>query len=297
MKVYGLLILCVVFFKKLYGQELEARAYANLPKDMNVVAAVYAFSKGHVLADASLPIEDFNMTTHNVVFAYVRTFGLAHKLARIQVAAPLVHMSGQLKFSGQDTAGTRTGLGDTRVRLGINLIGAPALARKDFGRYTQKTIVGVSLVTAIPTGLYYADKRINIGNHRWGFKPEIGVSKRYRQVYADGYVGMWYFTGNTAFLQTKTLKQHPLFSTQLHASYYFKKGMMVGLDGNWFNGGKTYVDDVQSGVQIKHCRLGVTWALPIKRKHLIRAQFHTSVYTNTGYNYNLLAFGYQYIFF
>ena len=297
MKVQGLLILFCFFSGKIFSQELEARAYANLPKDMNVVAAVYAFSKGSVLADASLPIEDFNMTTHNMIFAYVRTFGLAQKLARIQVAAPLVHMSGRLKFSNQDTAGTRTGLGDTRVRFGINLTGSPALARSDFGKYTQKTIVGLSLVTSIPTGLYYTDKQINIGNHRWGFKPEVGVSKRYKHIYADGYIGAWLYTRNTAFQQTKVLEQRPVLSTQLHAAWYFKKGMMLGLDGNWFNGGKTFVNGVLTGAQIQHCRLGLTWALPVGGKHLVRAQFHTSVYTNAGYDYNLLALGYQYIFF
>ena len=297
MKIQWLLITAVLFPPVLYGQELEARAYANLPKGMNVVAAAYAFSKGSVLADASLPIEDFTMKTHNMVFAYVRTFGLANKLARIQVAAPLVHMSGTLKFVGQDTAGTRTGLGDIRVRFGINLLGSPALARKDFGAYTQKTIFGFSLVTSIPTGQYFTDKQINIGNRRWGFKPEIGVSKRYRKIYADGYIGMWFYTSNNAFMGTKELEQRPILSSQLHFSYYFKNAMMIGLDGNWFNGGKTFVDENQSGEQIRHSRLGNTWALPIKGKHLVRCQFHTTIHANAGYNYNLIAVGYQYIFF
>lgn len=297
MKIQRLLIWYFVFSAKVYSQELEARAYANLPKDMNVVAAVYAFSKGQVLADASLPIQDFKMTTHSLNLAYVHSFALAGKLARIQIAAPIIHMDGQLKYSTQDTSGKRNGLGDVRVRLGVNLIGSPALARKDYGKYTEKTIVGVSLVTSIPTGLYYTDKLINIGHHRWGFKPEIGASKRFRQIYTEGYIGMWLYTDNSAYLKNNLFKQHPLLSTQLHASYYFKKGMMIGIDGNWFNGGKTFVNDVQSGDEIEHCRLGITWALPITRKHLIKFQYHTTVYASKGYNYHLLALGYQYIFF
>jgi hypothetical protein len=297
MKIQRLFILYFVFSVKVYGQELEARAYANLPKAMNVVAAVYAFSKGQVLADASLPIQDFNMTTHSLNLAYVHSFALAGKLARVQIAVPFIHMNGQLKYSAQDTSGTRTGLGDVRVRLGINLIGAPALAAKDFRKYTEKTIVGISLVTSVPTGIYYADKLINIGHHRWGFKPEIGASRRFKHIYTDGYIGMWFYTNNNAYLKNSILKQHSLFSTQLHASYYFKKGMMIGVDGNWFNGGRTFVDEVQSGEEIEHIRLGVTWALPITKKHMVKLQYHASVYTNTGYNYDLVAVGYQYIFF
>lgn len=297
MKIKGLLIWCFVFSAKTNAQELEARAYANLPKDMNVAVAVYAFSKGQVLADASLPIQDFNMTTHSLNLAYVHSFALAGKLARVQIAAPFIHMDGQLKYSTLDTTGTRTGPGDVRLRLGINLIGAPALAAKDFGKYTEETIVGFSLVTSIPTGVYHDDKLINIGHHRWGFKPEIGASKKFNHIYAEGYIGMWLYTNNNAYLKTSVLKQHPLFSTQLHASYYFKNRMMIGVDGNWFSGGATFVDEVQNGDEIKHCRLGLTWALPIARKHLIKFQYHTSVYTNKGYNYDLLALGYQYIFF
>ncbi|AEV98497.1 hypothetical protein A4D02_21905 [Niastella koreensis] len=297
MKIKWLAICYFIFSAKAHGQELEARAYANLPVNMNVVAAVYAYSNGHVLADASLPVEDFNMKTHNLALAYVHSFALNNKLARIQIAAPLVRMQGQLRYAGQDTSGERTGLGDMRVRLGINLIGSPALAKKDFGKYTQKTIVGISLITSVPTGLYYTDKRINIGNNRWAFKPELGASRRFGQIYADGYLGWWFYTKNSDFLITKVLEQRPLFTTQLHGSYYFKKGMMIGLDGNWFSGGKTYINEVESGAGIDHLRVGVTWALPIAGKHVIRFQFHTTAYTNAGYDYNFFALGYQYVFF
>jgi hypothetical protein len=43
----------------------------------------------------------------------------------------------------------------------------------------------VSLVASIPTGNYYGDKEINIDANRWGFKPEIGVSKRFKHFYAE----------------------------------------------------------------------------------------------------------------
>jgi len=297
MKIQWLLILFCVVNKIAICQDLDPRVYANLPKGLNAVAAVYGLAKGNVIADPSLPIENFSITTHNIGLGYIRTFGLFNKLARVQLSVPFIHMAGQLKLNGQDTSGTRTGLGDTRIRLGINLTGSPALDKKDFRQYQQKTIVGFSLVASVPTGLYYKDKLINIGSHRWAFKPEIGVSKRFKHVYAEGYIGLWFYTDNTEYLETKQLKQHPVFSSQLHASYYFKNQMWVGFDGNWFNGGETFVDNIPLGDLKDNWRVGATWSVPFARKHSLKLQFHVGAFTNTGYDYDVISLGYQYVFF
>ncbi|MBC5773647.1 transporter [Pontibacter sp. KCTC 32443] len=296
-KAFWLLLICVGFSGSANSQELEARAYANLPKDLNAVALGYAYTKGSVAVDASLPIEDFTLTAHTYAFRYVRTFGVAHKLARMHVTVPYVDLAGQAKVIGQDTSIARNGLGDTRVQIGINLIGSPALERKDFVKYTQKTIVGITLTTSIPTGQYYTDKRINLGTHRWAFKPEIGASKKINQVYADAYVGMWFYESNPAYLETKILKQEPLLSTQAHVSYYFKNQSMIGIDGNWFKGGKVSIDDIPSGRRIDHWRVGATCAVPFAGKHVVKLQFHTSVYSGNGTTFDVLSFGYQYVFF
>lgn len=297
MKVQWLLILCIVSYKNAYSQEVDPRAYANLPKDMNVVVAAYAYAKGHILTDPSLPVENFNITTNNIAIGYLHTFAVAKKLARVSFAIPFTAMSGRLKFNGDDTSGTRTGFGDMRIRLGINLIGSSALSIKEFNKYSQKTIIGISLITSIPTGQYYDDKLVNIGSNRWGFKPEIGASKRFKRFYTDGYIGAWLFTNNTHYQVNKVLKQDPVFSFQLHGSYYFKNRMWVGLNSTWFNGGKTYIDDAAYGNLLDHWRLGATWSVSFAKKHVVKLQYHMSVYAKAGSNYKLLALSYQYTFF
>lgn len=156
----------LLFRNTIYGQDLEPRMFANLPKKMNATALFYGYMTGNVVSDPSLPIKDFTINSHNIAAAYVRTFGIANTLALVQVVIPNTMMDGNLKINGKDTSGTRTGFGDTRLRFGINLIGSPSVERKDFRKYEQKTIVGFSLVASIPTGLYYRDKRIDIGNNR-----------------------------------------------------------------------------------------------------------------------------------
>ena len=294
-------IISTILFCFLYvittAQDLEPRAYANLPKGTNVIALVYAYSSGNVLTDPSLPIEDFKIKAHNIGAGYVHTFALAKKLARVQVVAPLIFMSGKLKLNGVDTSGVRHGFGDARIRFGVNLIGSPALDIKNFRQYQQKTIVGASIVISVPSGLYYKDKRINLGSNRWAFKPEIGVSKRFKRVYAEAYTGVWLYTNNDEFLSNKTLKQQPVLSLQTHLAYYFKNQMWIGVDGNWFNGGETLIDNSPAGDLKDNYRVGATWSVPFAKKHSVKFQFHVGAFTNTGYDYNLISIGYQYIFF
>jgi hypothetical protein len=279
------------------AQDLEPRVYANIPKGTNVVALVYAYSSGDVLTDASLPIKDFKIKAHAIAAGYVRTFALAKKLARVQVIAPFALLSGKAKLNGMDTIGVRNGFGDARIRFGINLFGSPALDIKNFRQYQQKTIVGASIVVSVPTGLYYKDKRINLGSNRWAVKPEVGVSKRFKRVYAEAYTGVWFYTNNDEFLSNKTLKQQPVLSLQTHVSYYFKNQMWIGVNGNWFNGGETLVDNTPSGDLKDNYRVGATWSVPFAKKHSVKFQFHVGAFTNTGYDYDIFSIGYQYIFF
>jgi hypothetical protein len=279
------------------AQDLEPRVYANIPKGTNVIALVYAYSSGDVLTDPSLPIKDFKIKAHGIAAGYVHTFALAKKLARIQVIAPFSLLSGKAKFNGMDTSAVRNGFGDARIRFGVNFLGSPALDIKNFGRYQQKTIVGASIVFSVPTGLYYKDKRINLGSNRWAVKPEIGVSKRFKRVYAEAYSGVWFYTSNDEFLTNKTLKQQPVVSFQAHVCYYFKNQMWIGVNGNWFNGGETLVDNVSSGDLKDNYRIGATWSLPFAKRHSVKLQFHVGAFTSTGYDYNIFSIGYQYIFF
>jgi hypothetical protein len=280
-----------------FAQDLEPRAYANMPKGANVIVGSYGYLKGNVVSEPSLPIEDFVISSNNFGVGYLHTFGLADKLARVQVVLPYVIMDGKATVSGQEITGNRTGFGDMRIRLGINLLGSPALARKDFAQYQQKTIFGVSLVTSVPTGKYYSDKRINIGANRWGFKPEVGISKRFEHIYAELYSGVWFYTKNNEFLGDKELNQKPVLSFQGHASYYFKNQMWVGVNINWFNGGKTDVDNLPTGSPINSSRIGATWSVPLSRSQSIKLQLNTGTFKDIGLNYDSATISYQYVFF
>jgi hypothetical protein len=281
----------------LTGQELEPRLYAALPKNMNAIAIAYGLSHGNVLTDPSLPIANFTITAHNASAVYAHTFALAKKLARAQLTLPFLHMIGQAQINGRDTSAIRTGFGDARLRFSINLLGTPAYDKREFTSYTQKTVLGVSFVTSVPVGLYYEDKRVNIGSNRWAFKPEVGISKRIKRIYAEAFSGVWFFTANRKYLESNTLIQHPVFSIQGHVSYYFKNLMGLSVSGTWFNGGKTLINSIPTGDLLDSWRLGGMWTIPLKRGHSFKLQFHTGAFTNRGYDYDIVLLVYQYVFF
>ena len=294
---HSITLLCMVIISPLArSQQLEPRAYAALPKNLNAVVAGYGISKGNVLDDPALPIANFTITTNTILAVYLHTFEVKKRLARIQITLPFAALSGKLQINGHDTSGARNGLGDAGIRLGINLTGSPPLDKREFKRYTQKTIVGASVVILVPTGLYYADKRINIGSNRWAFKPELGLSKRVGRMYLETYSGVWFYTVNSSYLTSKRLSQDPVFNIQVHAAYYFGNMMWVSVNSVWFVGGQTKVDDAPQGALLNNWRAGATWGIPIARGQSLKFQFHIGLFTADQYRYSLATLAYQYVF-
>lgn len=281
----------------LQAQDLEPRRYAALPKDMHAAVVLYGLSRGNIVSDAALPISDFMMTMHNAGVGYMRTFGVAGKLARVSVSVPFTSVAGDVTVRSRDTSVTRTGFNDAQIRVGINLTGSPAQDKRSFARYQQRTIFGVSLVINVPTGLYHNDKLINTGTNRWAFKPEVGFSQRFQRVYLEVYSGVWLYTPNDEYLGHRVLKQRPIFSVQGHACYGFRNLMWVSVDGTWFNGGQTLVDGRKVGDLFDNWRVGGTWSTPLGKGHSLKLQFHIGAFATRGYDYNTISLAYQYVFF
>jgi hypothetical protein len=280
-----------------FGQELEPRAYANLPKDFNAIGLNYALTNGDVITDPSLAIANFTITAQSLAVGYIHTFNLLGKLARIQCTIPYAFLVGKLQVQGRDTSGNRGGFADSRIKLGINLIGSPALSKKDFIAYSQKFVLGISLVTNVPTGNYYKDKYINIGTNRWGFKPEIGASYQVARIYLEAYTGVWFYTNNDTYQGNNQLHQNPILSFQVHACYYFKNKMWIGADGTWYEGGKISINDQVTADLVQDRRLGATWSVPLRNNQSFKLQFHAGVYVGNQYSYNAVSLTYEYAFY
>jgi hypothetical protein len=232
----------ILFFISIQAQELEARSYSVVPKGMHAAALSYTFTNGNIITDFASPIQDLKVHTSVFNLGYVQTFALFNKLARIQVTQPYGFLDGSAKVNGADTSATRNGFFDTKIKFGMNLLGSPVLAPKEFRLFQEHTVLGASIIISVPTGQYYQEKLINLGTNRWGFEPEIGFSHREGRLYYELYSGVWFFTANNEYLKNKTLDLKPLLTFQVHIDYVFKSAIWVAVNGGLARGGESSIN-------------------------------------------------------
>jgi hypothetical protein len=275
------------------AQELEPRAYRTLPKGLNFVIVAYRFSTGNVVTDPTLPLEDLKIDLQVPTLGYLRSFGILGRSASLTATAPFAFMSGSARLNDQPVSDSRSGSGDMRLRLAVNLLGGPALSPQEFARYKQGRNLGVGLTVSAPTGQYDPTRLINFGNNRWGFKPEVGYSSiRGRWIYEFA-VGAWFFTTNDDFMGA-TRAQDPIGSFQANVSYNFKSGVWIALNGNWYTGGETTIDGVDKNDLQKNSRVGLTTSLPLGGPHSLKLVAQTGAYTASGADFDELTVMYQY---
>jgi Putative MetA-pathway of phenol degradation len=279
----------------LLGQELAPDSYSISPVGVNALVFSSSLQSGDVAFDASAPIEDADATIGVSVLAFARSLDIAGRSAGITIAQPYV--VGDLKgtYIGQFSQVHRSGLGDSRFRLAVNLIGGPAMNLKEFVGYRQKTNVGVSFSVVAPTGQYDPEKLINLGTNRWSFKPEIGVSHKLGKWTLEGYGGVWLFTDNDSFYGGKLRDQEPIGSTQFHLTYTFRSRFWVAFNTNFYFGGRTSVDGKENFDLLKNSRIGATLSIPLNRRQSVKVAFSSGAYTTIGADFTAAGVSYQYI--
>lgn len=282
----------------IHGQDLEPRSYAVVPKGLHAAALALTYSSGNIVTEGSSPLQNLDVTNKLISAAYVQTFGLFNKLARVSASLPYGFLNGTADFHGVDTSASRTGFYDGRIKFGINLLGSPLMTPREFQKFQERTVLGVSMVLSVPVGQYYPSKLVNLGSHRWGFKPEIGFSHAEGRLFFEMYTGIWIYTNNAQYFNGHSLDQKGLFTFQAHVDYTFKHGKYIAFNGGFSAGGETAINGLEQGDEQRNWRLGVTWSMPIFNKHQsIKFMVNTGVATRAGQNYTAVTLVYQYSWF
>ena len=253
----------------------------------------YAYAKGTVGTDASVPLEDTEVRLNSAVLAYVRTLDLWGRSGKFDVILPYAWASGSTKLAGQPRKRDVSGLGDPRLRFSMLLYGGPALPLDEFRDFQPDVIIGTSLEVTAPLGQYDSDKLLNIGTNRWSFKPEVGVSKTLGPLTLELATGVRFYTDNNDFLDGQTLQVSPIYSVQGHLIYSFTSGIWVGLDGLYYTGGRPTIDG-KKGETRANARVGLTLTLPVNRYNSVKLYGSTNVYTKTGTNFDLVGVVWQF---
>jgi hypothetical protein len=172
-------------------------------------------------------------------------------------------------------------------------LGAPALSVKDFASYRQDLIVGMSLQVSAPLGQYDNSKLLNLGNNRWSFKPELGISKAWGPWTFEVVPSVTIFSDNTDFFGGNTFAQAPIYAVQAHILYTFQSGVWMALDGIYFTGGHTTLNGVKSDNEQRNTRAGFTLALPIDRRNSLKSSASTGISTRTGSEFSAAGIAWQ----
>lgn len=280
-------------FTAVSAQELEPRKYTNLPIGLNFVAAGYAYSAGGVLFDPTIPLDNANIRISGPVLAYVRSIKIGEMSGKINMVLPYAWLSGSADYEGQRVSRVVSGLGDPRLGLTVNFVGAPALSLSDFRNYSQNLIFGASFHVYMPLSQYDPDKLVNIGTNRFTFKPELGISKAFGPLSLELITGISFFTVNNDFYVGKTRSQSPITSIQGHAVYSFKGGIWTAFDASFYWGGRTTVDGVTGQDLQQNSRFGLTCAFPVNMHHSLKCFVSTGVSTRTGTDYDVIGLAWQ----
>jgi hypothetical protein len=277
-----------------HAQDLEPRAYSATPIGLNFLAASYSDASGSVSLDPSLPITGLKAKIGTSSLGFDHTFDLIGRSASIAIVVPETHgdLSGNVIGNNQHVS--RTGLGDVRLRLAVNLLGGPALTPSEFALRQPTTAFGTSLIIVAPTGQYDPSRLINISSNRWALKPEFGLSQPLGKWFVDAYTGVWIYSENNDYFNGHKRDQAPTYTFQLHGGYVFRPNLWLAADATYYRGGQTSIDGGAKNDGQSTVRYGVTLSIPIASSLSTKLAWSSWLSGRNGGNYQVFGITLQY---
>lgn len=243
------------------GQELEPRRWGHLPTGTDYLGIGYVYTEGEIAFDPVLRLEQGEIEMSTLAAKYIHSFEMGGRSARFDLVQAYQDGRWNGLLDGSPASVDRSGWGDTAIRFAVNLFGAPPLKGKEFAAYRAatdcETIIGAGLVATLPTGEYFDDKLINLGENRFSFRPQLGIVHT-RGHWTGEFTGsVWLYTDNQDFWNGHQLDQDPLASMQGHLIYTIRPGLWLGTSLGYDYGGRSSID----GIQKDDLKSVVSWGL------------------------------------
>jgi hypothetical protein len=287
------------------AQDLAPRAYVITPIHSNAIVVAYSYFDGDLIFDNAVPVTGATARISVPIFSVFHSFNLAGRTASFTASLPYGVGNVRGTVMDAETKAYRSGLFDTALRFSVNLMGGEAMDVGEYRKWRQKTIIGASLRVVAPTGQYDPTKLINYGANRWGFKPEVGVSRRWGHWVLDGYAAVWFYTTNHEFFSrnqyspgTNVQKQQSIGAFEGHLSYDVRPRLWASFDGNFWVGGRTTINGAENPNSLqKNSRIGGTVSLPASKHQSLKFSYNRGAYIRYGGNLNNISVGWQYSWF
>jgi hypothetical protein len=117
------------------AQDIEPRAYSNAPVGVDFLINGYAYTRGGLAFDSARPVANPELETSNAAFVYARVLDLWGMSGKLDAIIPYTWLSGSADYKGEPLERTVDGVADPKIRLSVNLYGAPALTLEEFKDY------------------------------------------------------------------------------------------------------------------------------------------------------------------
>jgi len=268
------------------AQNLDPRSFVNTPVGINFLTVAYGYSTGNVLFDASVALENADLTIQGPTGGDARALDLQGLSGKFDAALGWACADGTADFNGAPVSRQVCGLTDPTAHLSVNFIGAPALTRRQYPTYKQNILVGAGLRVTAPLGQYDPSKLVNIGTNRWSVKTDVGLSKAAGRLTLEFLASATFFTTNNDFLGGQSQSQAPLYSGQINVIYTFRSGIWGGLGGLIYGGGATRIDGGPARARQENTRAGATLVFPVGRSNSFKAYWSSGVTTRTGSDFD-----------
>lgn len=291
------LVLCIWSFIA-RAQDLEPRFLSSVPLGTNFSGAIYGYSSGNILLN-SVAIEDLNAKLNTVGVFYGRSFKLFNKSAKFDAVLPYSFGKLNALVYKVDSTVSKSGFMDPTFRVSMILVGDEPLKLSDFGsRELKKFKLGAAFKVSFPLGKYEPPKTINLGSNRWGFQVKIAGSYFVtKKLLLELHVDSWFFTENTNYIGSNTLKQKPLLSTQLHMAYIFNPKIWASISIGQVASGETILNGMQQGNNQKNSRYGATFSYKVGKQSSLKVAVTDGLFTFAQADFTTFLVGYTVLWF
>jgi len=282
----------------LCAQDTEPRRWAQMPSGLNFVGVGASYTQGDIFLDPVLLAEDVTFEIAGTSLAYIRSFGMFGKSARVDVAVPYASGRWEGLVDGVYTSVRRRGFMDPRIRLSMLLYGGPAESRSEFGKSEKSnTVVGAAVAIKLPYGHYLEDRLINLGQNRWMIRPQLGVTHSRNKWTYELTGSVFIYGDNDDFWSGNKLESDPLYALQGHLVYKFRPGLWASLSTAYGSGWQATINGLPKDNDASNWVTALSAGIPLSRTQGVKISwFRFRSQTDTGSDLDSLIVGWSMMF-
>ena len=281
-----------------FSQDIEPHRWSQMPTGLNFFGLGLAYVEGDIFIDPLLLIEDASFELKVTAAAWVHSFGILGKSARVDVNLPYLSGRWQGAIDNSIVNIHRRGQGDARLRLSMLLYGGQAQRPIEFAQSKKSnTVIGTAISVLMPTGEYSKERLINLGKNQWVIRPQLGVTHRRGKWTTELTGSIFFYTNNNNFWKNTRLVTEPLVALQGHLIYSFRPGFWVSLSSGYGWGGEAKVNGVNKNNQTGNWLTALSIGYAINRHQGFKLSFirgRTQRLTGTDSNRTQLAYSYMF---